>query len=39
MALVNFRGIVNWEERLGLGLDDTASVEKERITFLTKVGA
>jgi len=39
MALVNFRGIVNWEERLDVGLDDTNSVEKERSTFLTKVGA
>ena len=34
MALVNFRGIVNWEERLDVGLDDTNSVEKERSTFL-----
>lgn len=39
MVLVNFGAIVNWEETRDLGLDDTASVEKERGTFLTKVRA
>lgn len=40
MVLVNFGAIVNWEkETRDLDLDDTASVEKERGTFLTKVRA
>lgn len=40
MVLVNSGAIVNWEkETRDLDLDDTASVEKERGTFLTKVRA